>query len=117
MNRLQAEMKTIPEFVDEELSTSLKKPSDVTFENSRRIIRVLCELYGENSHVASKFCVTLDGKFQIVLSENGNKGLATIDEVGLRLHNGYARTNKYVSLSYSDDQIVAQFKKYMKHYI
>lgn len=117
MNRLQTQMKTIPEFIDDDLSTSLKKPSDVTFDNARRIIHLLCVLYGKGSHVASKFCVTVDGKFQIILSDDANKGLITIDESGMRLVNSYEKINKYVSLSYPDDKLVIQFKAYMKHYI
>ena len=117
MNRLQAEMKTIPEFVDGELSTSLKKPSNATFENSRRIIRLLCALYGKHSHVASKFCVTVDGEFQIILSDTGPSGRITIGESGMKMFNWYNKKHKYVSLSYTDDQIVEQYKKYMKDYL
>ena len=117
MNRLQAKMRMVPEFVDEDLSSSLKKPSDATFENARRVIHLLCVLYGKSAPVASKFAVTIDGKFQIIFSDDANKGLVTIDESGMRLLNSYDGTNKYVSLSYPDDKLVSQFKTYMKHYV
>ena len=117
MNKLQSAMKPIPDYVDEELGSSLKKPSDTTFENSRRVIRLLCELYGEHPNVGAKFCVTIDGKFQIILSNGANNGLVTVDDHGIRLHNSYERTHKYISVSYADDQIIGQFRKYMKRYI
>lgn len=117
MNRLQSTMKTIPDYVDEKFSTSLKRPSELTFENARRVIHLLCVLYGKGSHVASKFAVTSDGKFQIILSNDANKGTVTIDESSVRLYNGYEKTRKFISLKYPDDKIASQFKSYMKNYM
>lgn len=116
LNKLQVTMSSNSDVTEEELGSSLRKPQDTIFENSRRVIRILCEIYG-NHPSATKFSVTGDGKFQIIMNVNSTKGTITVDYFGIRLMNGYDKKEKYVNFGYTDEKIKDKFKKYMKHYV
>lgn len=119
INRLQLLMKpAILPGMELRGSTSLPRPTDKTFDNARRVIHILSDLYGERGHVSSKFCVTVDGEFQIIMTNSPlTRGTVTINDSGIRLYNAYDKTQKYVSLDYADDKLAAQYKRYMKKYL